>query len=424
MKLNNLIIILFIFVGIISSLAGGYFYYTNFLNLLEDRVSDDFLSISESRAEHIETYLKQNIEKLKLITSRNALRITLKDYNLNPSQDKIDTMENIITAAKESVEEIERVCVIGLDGIIITSTNEKFCGEDVSVKHFFEQGLQGEVISFVEEDGEIKLFVTGPFILNEETIGVGITVINSETFRKIIIDKTGLGETGEVLVAVYEDQKVVFLFERRFEEEALLSLESSGIAEPMKQALLGNELVFRNAQDYRNKPVVAASQYIKLVDLGLVAKIDREEIIGSYQRVLFLNFIYISLAIIIFSILIGWLVLMKFSKPINELTNKVNAISKGELNVQLSKSNIFEIDNLTNSLNRILASLKLAILRTGVTKGELGLGEVLKAKKEAETKASERLEQLERFTKLSEDRELKMIELKKKIVMLEKKVGK
>jgi len=79
---------------------------------------------------------------------------------------------------------------------------------------------------------------------------------------------------------------------------------------------------------------------------------------------------------------------------------------------------------LTNSLNRILSSLKLAILRTGVSKHELGLGEAIKAKKEAEIKATQKTEQLERFATLAENREIKMIELKKKIERLEKRVGK
>ncbi|MBW2998083.1 PAS domain-containing protein, partial [Candidatus Woesearchaeota archaeon] len=45
-----------------------------------------------------------------------------------------------------------------------------------------------------------------------------------------------------------------------------------------------------------------------------------------------------------------------------------------------------EVDDLTNSLKRILASLKIALLRTGLSKEELGLTpeEAIKAKKESE----------------------------------------
>lgn len=74
------------------------------------------------------------------------------------------------------------------------------------------------------------------------------------------------------------------------------------------------------------------------------------------------------------------------SKSIKKLKNDVDEISQGQLDIQLSNSSIFEIQTLTNSLNRILASLKLAILRTGMSKESIGLGEAIKAKEEAEKK--------------------------------------
>jgi len=59
------------------------------------------------------------------------------------------------------------------------------------------------------------------------------------------------------------------------------------------------------------------------------------------------------------------------TRPIDILTKKINNISKGELDVKLEKSEIFEINELTNSLNRVMASLKLAVHKVGVKKGEI-----------------------------------------------------
>jgi PAS domain S-box-containing protein len=59
------------------------------------------------------------------------------------------------------------------------------------------------------------------------------------------------------------------------------------------------------------------------------------------------------------------------TRPIVKLTSNINEISKGKLEVTLSPSEIDEIDNLTDSLNRIMASLKLAIHKVGVKKGEI-----------------------------------------------------
>ncbi len=68
-----------------------------------------------------------------------------------------------------------------------------------------------------------------------------------------------------------------------------------------------------------------------------------------------------------FSLLISHLI----TRPIIALTKNLDSISKGQLDVKLDKSEIHEINNLTDSLNRIMTSLKLAIHKVGVKKGEI-----------------------------------------------------
>jgi PAS domain S-box-containing protein len=73
------------------------------------------------------------------------------------------------------------------------------------------------------------------------------------------------------------------------------------------------------------------------------------------------------------------------SQPLVRLTRNINEISKGNLDVELEKSEIYEINNLTASLDRVMASLKLAITKVGIRKEEI-FQEVVRAKEEAEKK--------------------------------------
>ena len=59
------------------------------------------------------------------------------------------------------------------------------------------------------------------------------------------------------------------------------------------------------------------------------------------------------------------------SRSIENLTKNIDEISRGKLDVELEKSEIYEINKLTDSLNRVMASLKLAIHKVGVKKGEI-----------------------------------------------------
>jgi len=111
----------------------------------------------------------------------------------------------------------------------------------------------------------------------------------------------------------------------------------------------------------------------------------QEQINEDSENMEYLNFI-IVIIIIIFALVESFIVSNSISKPINNLKDNVDKISKGDLSIQLDKSNISEIQALRDSLNRILATMKLAILRTGMTQEEMGLGEAIKAKEVAENK--------------------------------------
>jgi len=73
------------------------------------------------------------------------------------------------------------------------------------------------------------------------------------------------------------------------------------------------------------------------------------------------------------------------TRPIENLTKKIDGISKGELDIKLEGSEIYEINMLTNSLNRVMASLKLAVHKVGVKKGEI-FEDAVKVKEAVEKK--------------------------------------
>ena len=82
---------------------------------------------------------------------------------------------------------------------------------------------------------------------------------------------------------------------------------------------------------------------------------------------------------------VSFLISYIITHPIEKLTKNIDEISKGKLDVQLDYGEIKEINNLTESLNRVMASLKLAIHKVGVKKGEI-FEDAVKAKEEYEQK--------------------------------------
>jgi len=125
-----------------------------------------------------------------------------------------------------------------------------------------------------------------------------------------------------------------------------------------------------------------------IFDAKTIAGSSADEQIKSQEeanRAMIIGIIIIFIGLVILSFLVARLI----SKPITSLKNQVERITKGELDIELKKSRVFEVQSLTDSLNRILSSLKLAILRTGASKEQLGLEEATKAIEEAKKKAKE-----------------------------------
>ena len=387
MKLGFVVGFAFAITAILLSVGAALYWYDSSIKVVEKDVEDHLLTTAQSRADHIESFL------IRLMTE---VEIAATHSNLS---------EEELAEIRDLGENIHSLYILDSEGKTIVSSGETPCGKDLNEKEVFLKGKEGTV--FINNylcttfDREMMAIAT-PF-------NKGVLVARIETekhLREIVKDRTGLGETGEVLIAIQgEEGTPNFLFERLFESQVSQEIQIEKTAEPMKKALLGEELVFINSLDYRNEEVIAVSQYLKPVGIGLVAKIDKSEAFADQRSTLLRISLMTNMIIVLLSILIALFLSRFLARPLKKLSDDVDEITKGKIELSLEKSNIEEIQSLTDSLNRILASLKLAILRTGVSKSQIGIGseEALKAKQKAEKDLKETRERLELAMKGTSD---------------------
>ena len=123
---------------------------------------------------------------------------------------------------------------------------------------------------------------------------------------------SGLGRTGEIVLARREDDSVHFILERRHRSEASkhLSLSATELAEPMRRALSGESGAMRG-RDYRGELVLAAYEPVVELGLGLVAKIDIAEV-----RAPFVNAALLCLVIALVFVCGGGLLTVRINNPL------------------------------------------------------------------------------------------------------------
>ena len=100
---------------------------------------------------------------------------------------------------------------------------------------------------------------------------------------------TGFGETGEFTIATLKNDQIAFVLSHRHEDgfgttgkQAPVSMNGT-LAEPMRRALQGHTGTLIGL-DYRGEMVLAAYRPVKMLDYGIVVKLDVAEIRYSVIR--------------------------------------------------------------------------------------------------------------------------------------------
>ncbi|MBF0235388.1 MAG: diguanylate cyclase [Desulfamplus sp.] len=146
----------------------------------------------------------------------------------------------------------------------------------------------------------------------------------------------GFGTTGEYTMGELQNDQIVFLITHRHQNidtPKTVPIKSSLLAEPMRRALSGNSGTVIGL-DYRGETVLAAYEFVKNLNVGLVAKIDLSEIRAPFIRTSILVF---SISLIL--IVIGSLLFLRITNPLikkltilakfpNENPNPVIRVSK------------------------------------------------------------------------------------------------
>jgi len=191
----------------------------------------------------------------------------------------------------------------------------------------FNEGKNGVYLSKVIEDvggdGLPELYISAPIFDNDSNL-IGVVIFDIPFKR--LMDQAALtwyvGETGETLIVNKLGDKVVALHSLRFQEEVRFEegIKIGDIlAGPAQQAASGNDGTGFSI-DYRGEEILAAWRYVKVIDWGLVAKIDTAEALAPIQQLEQ----DITILAIVFSIGVGFFGISasrSFSKPILELGN-------------------------------------------------------------------------------------------------------
>jgi len=253
------------------------------------------------------------------------------------------------------------------EGVVVYSSNNdyetKYLGRLFPENKTFEEGKKDIYFSDIskeQETGRFKMTAAGPLKgFNGEFIGEIIIDMDMEPIYKFIADTTGLGETGETLIARKEGNDVLFLSRLRHDPEAALKRKASltgRIAFPAQKAVQGENgsgITF----DYTDDEVLAAWRYIPALRWGLVTKIKASE---AFAPAIKLRNLVIGTALMI--LVLGVFAAIRIAKgitgPILALQRGAEIIGSGNLDYRVGTEAKDEVGQLSRLIDSMSGNLK------------------------------------------------------------------
>ncbi|GEM_PF-2495776 len=222
--------------------------------------------------------------------------------------------------------------------------------------------LQAEISAFQIYPGlkEPAAFIAGPVLQNGVVIGVVVFQLDNQEIYSLINDYTGLGETGEVLVAARLDQgQMVVVNPLRHDASKAFSIKTpldGGAFPALARALAGvhGSGLF---DDLENRPVVASWTYVPSFRWGMVVQQSTEEAFAltSAQKEATLWLLFFMIPPII-ALAMG--VARTITKPIKTAVGVAEKVAAGDLDANFEIGSRDETGLLLTAIRSMTVELR------------------------------------------------------------------
>ena len=356
---------------IVLSVATFYSYIFN-VNSLKTSISEHLETAVSSRSHHIDTFLKAEKEKVKMMSSSFIFKNIFDKDNSNYNVNIKNACERVNKIA-ENDKTIYELFILDKEGKIVCSSDKENIGLDKSNDDYFIKGKEEIYIKdayYSETTKKESLAISSP-IVNQtgEHLGIMVARIDMMSLKEILLDKTGLGETGEIYIINKEGYAITPL---QSSEDTFLKLKVESenaqncltMLNPSEGEVTTNEehqhtghkasIVF---QDYRGTSVLGSHHPSHILNWCVLAEIDEAEVLAPTKDLLIFSLARILIVLSLF-FLIAYLLARNISKPIIALRQGVEIITKGNLAYKVGTRSKDEIGQLSRAFDEMTLAIK------------------------------------------------------------------
>lgn len=352
-------------------MVGGFslsYYFS--LRRIRDEIYNHLETAVQSRKHHVETFIGMMKGRMVDFSSDGYIKNCLSDFSAHrddgcTSEDLTRHLtQNKLPAIKELVE----VFALDAQGDIRASTEQENIGHNKGREPYFTQGSKRPFMGDVYFSDTLKepvMVISAPIMEGDTLLGVIGGKVRPAWLNDIVLQRDGLGKTGEVYVV---NSQGYMITPSRFKEDVVLKQEVktpnarmcfAQVQGAMKDSpgMKWNKYGPVLANNYRGMPVIGTHTYLPQTGWCLLAEIDEKEVTVSLYDLL-LAFIALGAVFSFFAHFVSDWLANKISGPILHLERWARRISGGDWEHEAPIESQDEIGQLTQSFNGMVVQLR------------------------------------------------------------------
>ena len=339
--------------------------------ILKERTGDQLISESTVRGDSIRILYDTRITQTQILATDPMIQILVSEMNGvhgDPEFDSIlhEKQREFIIQVQAFQELVgfsigfEDLKIIGKDGTSFFSLG-RIISTDFSQDPLFTKGLDEDFVDFEQVPSGRKMIIVTPIFergdkFSTEPIGVIIARMRIASIDEILLNRSGLGETGEVYMV---NDNNLMISESRFLENAPFNQRVDTL--PVTKCFEDGSEVIGFYPDYRGIPIYGSSYCAKDLGFVLLAEISEAE---TVQPILVLQdrIFQTGLAITAAMVALAFFLSKRISRPLIKLKNAANEIAEGNFEVRTNIKTSDEIGELSSTFDSMAKKLQESII--------------------------------------------------------------
>jgi len=288
---------------------------------------------------------------------------------------KIDDFNQML----DLTQSFEEVLLLDNKGEVILSTDADQEGKLFARHAFFEEGMESPYVQpplYYVTYGKSVVMVAHPVKDGQgKSLGVLVGRANLERLSEIMLERSGLGETGETyLVGTNKSM----LTRSRFATDVDY-VRTEGTQAAIDNRANGSGVY----DDYRDESIIGVYHWLPELEVAMIAEQDQAEAFQGVYRSIIGN-VVVALASLGAAVGVGLVATNRIANPLASLTDTVAQFAEGEVEARAQIQSEDEIGTLASSFNRMAEQIGGLIDRVQTRSQEL-------AERSRELEASQRV---------------------------------